>query len=168
MVYHPARFISEYPACRKASIFSSDGWWLNRWPILGWMETFVKVFAWTFVPSAIAPVSSTATTSDVLMSAEEFSQAFIMGLASVLLAAAIVDRLVYRELVSIVFVFPNNWAHWSVFLALARGSQQIRTESFRAFLWLMFAGDVIKLVFFAVHGFEIKAIAKVVRIYIIE
>ncbi len=56
------------------------------------------------------------------------------------------------------FVFPNNWAHWSVYAALAE--RRVDGVALRSFLWLMFAGDVVKLVFFVVHGFEIKALAK--------
>ena len=155
MVYIPATFISEYPSARKHSLFSRAGWWLNKWPTLAWIETFVKIAAWLWVPSAIGPVRQGATG---IHSAERIMQTVIMGIASALLACAIIDRLVYREVISMIFVLPNNAAHWGIFYALLRGS--IDTYAYRYFLYLMLTGDVVKLLFFIVHGFEIKLVAK--------
>lgn len=79
----------------------------------------------------------------------------IMLLASILLAVAIIDRLVYREIISMIFVFPNNWAHWSVTMALYHnGRDGLNGKYFRIFCWLMLTGDVVKLLFFAVHDFS--------------
>lgn len=161
MVFIPAEFIPEYRPARKYSLSSTDGWWLNQWPVLGWLETFVKVAAWCFVPYI---QNSTVPTN----SSPEFTKTFavetaIMLLASGLLTAAIIDRLVYREIISMIFVFPNNWAHWTIALNMLRyGRLGTNVKYFRIFCWLMLAGDIIKLLFFVVYDFSILNIARYV------
>lgn len=86
-----------------------------------------------------------------------------MLIASSLLALAVVDRVVYRELISMVFVFPNNWAHWSVTTSMLRhGRVGLNVRYFRCFVCLMFIGDIVKLVFFAVHDFSRLHVARFV------
>lgn len=66
-----------------------------------------------------------------------------------------------------IFVFPNMWAHWNVFLAMYQfGRSGISARYFRIFCFLMLAGDVVKLVFFAVHDFSMLNIARYVRLRI--
>lgn len=162
MVFRPNTFLSEYRPARKQSLFSSDGWWLNRWPLLGWLETFVKIGAWCFVPYIAVP---NAPRVSIEMSSPAFLvQTFIMGAASVLIGAAVFDRLFYRDIISMVFVIPNNWAHWTVFAAMVRGGRGgVNVHYLRIFFWLMLAGDIIKLIFFVVHDFSIALVAKYVR-----
>lgn len=91
-------------------------------------------------------------------------EAATMLLASALITAAIIDRMVYREIVSMIFVFPSNWAHWTVTSAMLRsGREGINIRYFRIFCWLMLAGDIVKLVFFAVHDFSRLNVARYVR-----
>lgn len=162
MVFVPQEFIPEYRTARKYSLLSADGWWFNKWPLLGWLETFVKVAAWCFVPYIPVPDAP-------FVPFDEISKPFAietatMLLASALITAAIIDRLVYREIVSMIFVFPNNWAHWTVTAAMYRsGRDGINVRYFRIFCWLMFAGDIVKLVFFAVHDFSRLNVARYVR-----
>lgn len=153
MVFIPAEFLPEYRPSRKFSPLSSDGWWLNRWPLLGWLETFVKVAAWCFVPYIPVPAAEPVPFETI---PKPFAiETLIMLIASVLLAAAIIDRLVYREIISMIFVFPTNWAHWTVAMAMYRGGRHgVNVRYFRIFCWLMLAGDVVKLLFFAVHDFS--------------
>lgn len=171
MVYAPPHFIAEYRAARKHSIFSSDGWWINRWPFLGWLETFLKVIAWFYASRISAPNFASPDTR----SAEIFrtsaltnsAEIWIFLLATALITAAVFDRLFYREIISMVFVLPNNWAHWTVFRALVNGAASkghgaVSHTDLRIFCWLMFAGDIVKLVFFAVHDFNIANVAKYV------
>lgn len=161
MVFVPPDFIPEYRPARKYSLWSSDGWWLNRWPLLGWLETFVKIAAWCFVP--YVPVKNAPVVSFELISKQFAIQTATMVLASALITAAIIDRMVYREIVSMIFVFPNNWAHWTVTWAMLRsGRDGINVRYFRIFCWLMLAGDIVKLVFFAVHDFTRLNIARYV------
>jgi len=161
MVFVPSEFIPEYRPARKYSLLSTNGWWINRWPVLGWLETFVKIAAWCFVPY-IPKVGAP------LVDFKNFPQPFvlqtaIMFVASVLLTAAIIDRMVYREIISFLFVFPNNWAHWTVTMAMYRaGRDGINVKYFRIFCWLMFAGDIVKLIFFAVHDFTRLEVARYV------
>lgn len=170
MVYVPPDFIPEYRPARKFSILSSNGWWLNRWPLLGWLETFVKIAAWCFVPYV-----QTESTSSSLFGTIQFNvlskpfalESVIMLLASCLIAAAIIDRLVYREIISMIFVFPNNWAHWTVtsnMLRNGQGRDGINVRYFRIFCWLMLVGDIVKLIFFAVHDFSRLDVARYVSL----
>lgn len=112
----------------------------------------MKIAAWCFVPKI-----RSATDIEPVTPARNVITA-VMFIASCLLTGAIVDRLFYREIISMIFVFPNHWAHWSVYTALME--RRVDGFALRNFLWLMFAGDVVKLIFFLVHGFEIKALAK--------
>lgn len=178
MVFVPSEFLPEYRPARKYSLLESNGWWLNHWPLLGWLETFVKMAAWLFVPRIVMdgakplPAATSLSMLSSLLSEQQQPQgatsaaaaavraAFavetaIMLIAALLIAAAVIDRLVYREIISIMFVFPNNWAHWSVALSMLRyGKTGINVRYLRIFLLLTFAGDVIKLIFFAVHDFS--------------
>lgn len=158
-------FIPEYRPARKFSIISSNGWWLNRWPLLGWLETFVKIAAWFFVPYILPPHAAApldlATVPDP--SPAFAIQTSLMFVASFGLALAVIDRLVYREVISLIFVFPNNWAHWSVTAAMYRHSPDALNLRCLRFFWcLMLAGDLIKLLFFAVHDFTRLKIARFV------
>lgn len=162
-MYIPSKFIPEYRTARKHSLLSTNGWWLNRWPILGWLETFVKIAAWCFVPFIHSiPKQPLSTVTQLSGLTPTFAtQTFLMFIASFGMALAILDRLNYRELVSILFVFPNNWAHWSVFLAMYRnGRVALNIRYFRMFCCLMLAGDLIKLLFFAVHDFKRLGISR--------
>jgi hypothetical protein len=157
--------VPEYRPARKFPLVASDGWWLNRWPVLGWLETVVKLTA--FCVAAYVPLPEPhpymplrSDVSRVVFLAETF----LMFGGSTLIALAIFDRLVYREIVSMLFVVPNNWAHWTVVSAMYRyGRGGVSVRHFRLFCWLMLAGDVIKLVFFAVHDFRILAVTRFVR-----
>lgn len=156
-MFIPSGFIPEYRPVRKNSILSSDGWWLNRWPLLGWLETFVKVAAWCFVPFILPKANEPFSVLNQLTGFTPVyaAQTFLMFIASFGLALAIIDRLNYREIVSIIFVFPNNWAHWTVFLAMYRhGRSALNIRYFRIFCTLMLVGDLVKLLFFAVHDFS--------------
>lgn len=162
-MYIPSRFIPEYRTARKHSLLSTNGWWLNRWPILGWLETFVKIAAWCFVPFIYAsPKQPLAEVSQLTGLTPTFAtQTFLMFIATFGMALAILDRLNYRELISILFVIPNNWAHWSLFLAMYKnGRSSLNVRYFRMFFGLMLAGDLIKLLFFAVHDFKRLGISR--------
>lgn len=166
MVVYQSEFVPEYRPCRQFSIFSSKGWWLNKWPLLGWLETFVKIAAWVFVPFLSSPGGYRADVEDFAKPylAKQFAlEVLIMFLASAFLAVAIIDRLVYREIISMIFVFPNNWAHWTVLREMMRrGRNGINVKYFRAFCWLTLSGDIVKLLFFAVHDFSRLNVARYV------
>lgn len=165
--YVPPEFIPEYRPTRKFSPFGSNGWWCNRWPLLGWLETFVKIAAWCFVP--YVPVQGAPRLPFESMSKIFAVETAVMVVASSLITAAIIDRLVYREIVSMIFVFPNNWAHWTVTSAMLRsGRSGINVRYFRIFCWLMLTGDIVKLVFFAVHDFTRLNIARYVSFTLVR
>jgi hypothetical protein len=165
MVFVPRTFVPEYRPARKFPLVASDGWWLNRWPVLGWLETVVKLAA--FCVAAYVPLPEPHPYMPLLSDVSRvvfLAETFLMFGGSTLIALAIFDRLVYREIVSILFVVPNNWAHWTVVSAMYRyGRGGISVRHFRLFCWLMLAGDVVKLVFFTVHDFRILAVTRFVR-----
>jgi hypothetical protein len=165
MVFIPGAFLPEYRVARKFPITSTDGWWLNRWPMLGWLETIIKLAA--FVAAAYVPLRNPTVIPPPrsYVGRASFScETFLMFGAAVLLSLAIFDRLcLYREVISMIFVFPNMWAHWNVVIAMYRlGRSGISVRHFRIFCFLMLAGDVVKLIFFAVHDFSMLNIARYV------
>ena len=161
-MYVPDKFIAEWRDARNYGVLDSRGWWLNPWPFWGWVETFTKVAAWLFVfgmKNNVASASAGRTLADA--GAAYKAQVGIMFLACFFLLLAILDRmLLYREVISMVFVFPNNLAHWSVLWVMVQGPGAICIRNYRGFLWMMFLGDISKLIFFVVHDFNIKALAK--------
>lgn len=163
MVYFPRTFIAEYRVARTLPLLSSAGWWVNRWPFLGLLETAVKLCA--FLAAAYVPLdASSAPPATVLERAPFYAQTFLFFGGTVILSLAIFERvLLYRELISLAFVLPNIWAHFTVLAAMYRGRAAVSVFHFRVFLALMLAGDVVKLVFFAVHDFSMLNIARYVR-----
>lgn len=147
---------------KKYSIFSSEGWWLNRWPFLGWLETVLKLcgffFAY-FVPerTVLDPKWENAT-----FPLWKSIEVVTCGLCTLLVTVGILDRIFYREVVSIVFIVLNNWAHWTVFVALYKG--HYNRKSLLCFLVFMTLGDIVKLIFFKVHDFNIGNVAKEVSL----
>lgn len=165
MVYVPESFIPEYRVARKYPLSWSNGWWLNRWPFLGWLETAIKAMAWLVVPYIPLP---NVGNSMAFRSWEHrivfICQTVLMFGVSSLLSLAIIDRLFYREIIAMIFVFPMNWSHWSVTVAMYRyGPAGIDSRYFRVFCWLMLLGDIVKLLFFSVHDFRILNVARYVR-----
>lgn len=103
-----------------------------------------------YIPVPNAPL---ARREDV--SLDFAAETVIMLVAAGGIGAAIIDRMIYREIVSIIFVFPNNWAHWTVAMTMYKhGQEGINARYLRIFCWLMLAGDVVKLAFFAFHDFS--------------
>lgn len=163
MVFVPPTFIAEYRVARKFSLLSTNGWWLNRWPLLGWLETGLKVLAWfysSYVGIETVPIHKPKYGSEP---AVFVLQTFLMCGGTTLLTLAVVDRLRYREVVSMIFVFPNAWAHWVVVSAMLRlGPAGLQARNFRMFCWLMLSGDIVKLLFFAVHDFTMLEVKRYV------
>lgn len=165
MVFFPPTFLAEYRVARKYPVLSLDGWWVNRWPLLGWLETILKLTAFAvavYVPLPNPPPFSPPRSH--VDRASFYCETFLMFGAAVLLSLAIFDRVfLYREVISLLFVFPNMWAHWHVFLAMFRyGRAGISARYFRMFCLLMLSGDVVKLLFFAMHDFSMLNIARYV------
>jgi hypothetical protein len=168
MVYIPNAFIPEYRAARKLPIASSGGWWLNRWPFLGWLETAVKVMA--FIVASHVPLRNSGDfdISARSQSPSFYIETFLMFGGASLITLAVLDRIFYREIISMMFVLPNIWAHWTVAAAMYRfGRGGISTRYFRQFCWLMLTGDVVKLMFFTVHDFSMLSVARFVRVSLI-
>jgi hypothetical protein len=78
----------------------------------------------------------------------------VLVLLSLGLLGAILDRVMERELVAMVFVILNNVGHWGMVAALT--SQPGPGVLLPLFAGLMLAGDVVKLAFLNVHEFEVR------------
>jgi len=74
-------------------------------------------------------------------------------LLSLGLLAAILDRILEREIVAMVFVILNNLGHWGMVVTLA--TKPGPGALLPLFAGLMLAGDAVKLVFLKVHGFQV-------------
>ncbi|EME31595.1 uncharacterized protein Gasu_12650 [Galdieria sulphuraria] len=163
-MYRPSQFIGYYPEAKKYSLFSSRGWWLNRWPFLGWLETVLKLYGFLcayYVPERTSLAPKWENVSFLLWRRIEL---LTCGICTLLVTLGIVDRIFYREVVSIIFIVLNNWAHWTVFLALYKGHYD--RKSLLYFLAFMTLGDIVKLIFFKVHDFNIGSVAKAVLYYL--
>jgi len=159
-MYRPAQFIGYYPEAKKYSLFSSKGWWLNRWPFLGWLETVLKLCGFIcayYVPGRLVLDPKREKANFPLWRNIEL---FTCAVCTLLVTLGILDRIFYREVVSIIFIVFNNWAHWTVFLALYKGNYD--RKSLLYFLTFMTLGDIVKLIFFKVHDFNIGSVAKAV------
>eukprot|EP00190_Bangiopsis_sp_CCMP1999_P004648 CAMPEP_0198727716 /NCGR_PEP_ID=MMETSP1475-20131203/4869_1 /TAXON_ID= ORGANISM="Unidentified sp., Strain CCMP1999" /NCGR_SAMPLE_ID=MMETSP1475 /ASSEMBLY_ACC=CAM_ASM_001111 /LENGTH=200 /DNA_ID=CAMNT_0044489831 /DNA_START=51 /DNA_END=653 /DNA_ORIENTATION=- len=157
------KFVAEYIPARSVSPLRAEGWWLNRWPFLGWLETFVKGAAWYYAartPQRGGLWGGSLSTVRLEPSASYRYEVYIMLLLTGLLIAAIGDRIFYREIISMCFVFPQMYSHVVVTGAMLRGRAAISVRDFRIFIWLQFIGDLVKLLFFIVHDFNIKKVAR--------
>ncbi|KAJ8904180.1 hypothetical protein NDN08_000707 [Rhodosorus marinus] len=155
--YVASGFIAEYIPARKTSPLRPEGWWLNRWPFLGWLETFLKVAAWIY--AAKTPVADSENMIPYGAALYKYEVWALVSLA-ILMVAAIGDRIFYREIISMIFVLPQMSSAVVVARALLKGRRAVSAPNLRLYMWLQFLGDLVKLVFFVVHDFKIKKVAK--------
>ena len=127
-------------------------WHVASWPRLAWLETAVKLIAILIGIRAFTQAVSAGGLG--FPSGETLVQLIVMTVLSLGLIAAIFDRLVEREVVAMVFVILNNFGHWGIVIALLGkdGPGSLLT----AFAALMLFGDLVKLVFLRVHGFQVR------------
>ncbi|GJQ08686.1 hypothetical protein GpartN1_g1524.t1 [Galdieria partita] len=163
-MYRPSQFIGYYPEAKKYSLFSSKGWWLNRWPFLGWLETVLKLCGFLCAYHVPEGVLFAPKWKSVTFPLWRRIELLTCGICTLLVTLGILDRIFYREVVSIIFIVFNNWAHWTVFLSLYKGLYD--RKSLMYFLTFMILGDIVKLIFFKVHDFNIGSVAKAVLYYL--
>lgn len=130
----------------------SRSWHFARWGPLGWTETALKLCAICIAVVTWLSGGSYERTS----SAAGVAATAVLILATVGLIGAIVDRLIERELVSIVFVLLNVIGHGAA-TWLALHLPHHRT-AIVAFCVLMAAGDVVKIVFLRTSGFTVRTV----------
>lgn len=121
-------------------------WHIEAWPPLAWLETIIKLVALAVGMSVFLDVSGNGDVD--LPGGVRFLQLVILVVLSLGLTLAIGDRLIEREVVSMVFIIFNNLGHWGMALALVLGDTSHALALFAA---LMLAGDLVKMLFIAVH-----------------
>ena len=126
-------------------------WHVTRWGPMGWIETGVKSCA--FLCAYLALASSIATGWSTPRGVRIVELALI-GTATVGLLAAIGDRLLEREIVAMVFVCFNNFAHLALLASLltTAGPGHLLT----AFAVLMTCGELVKIQFLRSTGFTVR------------
>jgi hypothetical protein len=142
----------------SSSSSSARRWHVAHWPPLAWLETAIKLAA--IVVGLMAFVQALSAGSFGLPSGLRLVQFAVLGMLSLGLVAAILDRLMEREVVAMVFVVLNNLGHWGMVVALA--SQPGPGTLVLAFSALMVAGDLVKLGFLKVHDFAVRDTSRAV------
>ena len=132
------------------------GWYVARMSFIEWLETAFKLsaiacgisaFTVGFLPGALA-----------LPTGLRLAQVVILGVISLGLVGAILERFDQREIGSMVFVILNNFGHWGMLLAILAGLNS--SLLIIAFSALMLAGDTTKLIFFATTNFTVRNVPK--------
>ncbi len=137
-------------------IARSEGWYVAKWSALAWLETIIKSIA--ILIGIIALINALSNGSFELPSGTLLVQFILLGILSLGLMAAIIDRLSRREIVSMVFVIFNNLGHWGMLFALVfvPGPGALLVY----FSVLMFLGDLVKLVSFNIDNFTLAGVTQ--------
>ncbi|MCL7452746.1 MAG: hypothetical protein M8467_06825 [Anaerolineae bacterium] len=136
----------------KEPLPTARGWHVADWPALAWLETGIKLLA--IVAGIAALVQALVSGGFRLPMDLRLVQLVAMVVLSLGLVAAILDRYLEREVVSMVFVLLNNLGHWGMVVALV--SRAGPGWLLPAFALLMLAGDAVKLVFLRLHDFHVR------------
>jgi len=127
------------------------GWFVARLGPWEWLETLVKLGA---VGMALWGLSVSVAEGWSPGFHGRTAQIVILGVASLGILAAVVDRLITRELISMAFVVANNAGHWGMTMALVGGLGG--GVPLVLFCSAMLAGDLAKLAFFARSGLTVR------------
>lgn len=129
------------------------GWHVGAWGELGWAETLIKLAG---VGVGIAALVMALDRPADGAGGARLVAAILLGVLSLLLVAGIADRLMEREVIGALFVPAMVIGHVAMLVAVARDPQV--GAMLHAFAGLMFAGDVVKLVFLQSTGFRVRAL----------
>lgn len=121
-------------------------WHVAAWPPLAWLETAIKLVA--LVIGIVAFGEALDAGRFAVPEGAQLGQLVVLVILSIGLLAAIGDRWIEREIVAMAFVIINNAGHWSMVGALLWGEESHILALFAA---LMLAGDLVKMLFIAVH-----------------
>ncbi len=135
-----------------------QSWHLAKWPLLAWLETTIKLIA--FIVALIALKQTLNHGDYATPQGLGLVQVSIQVILSLGLVVAIFDRWIEREVVSMLFVIPNNVTHWGIVLVLfSTGNTKplnYGTLWLIAFFSLMLLGDLVKLCFLKRHNFSVR------------
>lgn len=129
----------------------TNQWHVARWGALGWIETGIKSAAFLCAYVALA---SSITTGWSTPNGIRTVELVLVGIATLGLVAAIGDRVLEREIVSMVFVCFNNLAHLTLLASLVTASGPGRLLT--AFALLMTCGELVKIRFLRSTGFTVR------------
>lgn len=128
---------------------TQTGFYIGQWGALGWAETIIKLGA--HILALIALLYALLYGSYTIPQGWRFIQVMILGFLSFGLTIAFFDRIIQREIISIIFGIVNAIAHWSMVYALM--TQPGPGWTLPLFALLMLIGDLIKLRFFALTNY---------------
>jgi hypothetical protein len=131
---------------------SASGWHVDQWPPLAWLETGLKGVA---IAIGIAALLDVIGSPLALPGGRSLIQWIVLGILSVGLLAAILDRLANREIVAMLFVLLNNLGHWGMLVAIASSANRY-SRWLVIFCGFMLAGDLVKLWFLRTSGFSVR------------
>ncbi len=126
-------------------------WHVAQWGTLGWIETAIKSVAFLCAYVALAMSITTGWSIPRGVRVVEF---VLIGVATLGLLAAIGDRLLEREVVSMVFVVFNDLAHLALLTSLVTTAGPGRLLT--AFAVLMTCGELVKIRFLRTTGFTVR------------
>ncbi len=130
----------------------TKSWHIGTWPVLAWAETLVKSVA--LIIGCIVLINVVTANRWMWPSGTGLIQVIVQLILVLGLVVAIFDRFIEREIISMIFVIPNNIAHWGILLALLSVSKPNTLVT--TFFVLMLIGDLIKLIFLKVHNFTVR------------
>ncbi|MCD4686660.1 MAG: hypothetical protein K8S97_12060 [Anaerolineae bacterium] len=122
-------------------------WHIAAWSPLAWLETVIKLVA--LIAALIALGDALRVGDFALPSGARLIQQVILTVLALGLTAAIIDRIIEREIIALVFTLINNAGHWG--MVIAQASVEDVGLTLMVFAALMLAGDLVKLLFFTVH-----------------
>jgi hypothetical protein len=127
-------------------------WHTSTWPPLAWAETAIKSLA--IVAAVTALATAITDPAPPRLQGIHLVPLVLLGLLSVGITAAIIDRWIERERVAMVFVLLNNIGHWSAFTALLLSPDP--QPWIAVYAALMLVGDLVKIAFIVRHGFSVR------------
>jgi uncharacterized membrane protein YidH (DUF202 family) len=128
-------------------------WHVAEWPPLAWLETTIKVIGLLIAIGTLLSALAEGRSYDFPHGARQ-AQWIILVILSVGILAAIVDRIIEREIVAMGFVIVNNVGHWGMVIATL--FTPYPDGELLAFAGLMFIGDLVKLWFLYLTGFTVR------------
>ncbi|MEM7344278.1 MAG: hypothetical protein AAF485_08535 [Chloroflexota bacterium] len=130
-------------------------WHVGDWPRLAWLETAIKCLA--FIIGGVILVATLIEGAYLFPRDLRLVQLIIQLILAIGLVAAIADRWIERELISLFFVIPNVIVHWGVALALVSKVQF--DVALSLFFGLMLVGDLVKIRFLSKHQFSVRDVS---------
>ena len=128
-------------------------WHFEKWPLLAWLETFIKLIA---IAIGIFALTNVFRYSAQLSFPEgtKLVQFIIQAVLTLGLVVAIFDRIQERQIIAMVFVILNNLGHIGILSASFNPS--FHTNLLVSFWILMLLGDITKIIFLRFHQFSVR------------